>query len=111
MEALSGAAPEVKWSLFIMKHSDESDHLEQNLVRVFERPKDFLEGPDALRGAAEEHFVIVGAGIAGLTSALLLLEAGHRWCLGGAPGQGHRAGEQRQDRGPRPHPLRGGLVR
>ena len=40
---------------------------------------DQRKGPTAERKIAEEHFVIVGAGVAGLTSALLLLQAGHRW--------------------------------
>ena len=38
-----------------------------------------LKGPEADRKGPEEHFVIVGAGVAGLTSALLLLQAGHRY--------------------------------
>jgi len=55
-----------------------SDHLPQNLLQAFQKPQLFLEGPTAERKIAEEHFVIVGAGVAGLTSALLLLQAGHR---------------------------------
>ena len=38
-----------------------------------------MKGPEADRKGPEEHFVIVGAGVAGLTSALLLLQAGHRY--------------------------------
>jgi len=57
---------------------DASDHFPLNLLEAFKSPHLFLEGPTAERKRGEEHFVIVGAGVAGLTSALMLLQAGHR---------------------------------
>ena len=65
------------------------DHLPSNLAKVFTNPKMFLEGPKAVKKSEEKHFLIVGGGIAGLTSAYLLLQLGHK--VGGAessqPGQ------------------------
>ena len=52
-----------------------------HLIQVFMRPKHFLKGPLAKfkkNKMREKHFVIVGAGMAGLTSAYLLLILGHK---------------------------------
>ena len=56
---------------------DESDRLAKHLAQVFSQPTKLLEGPNCVHKAAQKHFVIVGAGMAGLTSAYLLLKAGH----------------------------------
>ena len=49
------------------------------MLRVWRAPADYLPGPDSkLANKAEEHFVVVGGGAAGLTSAYLLLKLGHR---------------------------------
>ena len=43
------------------------------MLQVFISPEKYLKGP-----AGPKHFGIVGAGAAGLTSAYLLLKAGHK---------------------------------
>jgi len=61
-----------------------SDHHPLHLRKVFMRPKHFLKGPLAKskkNKMKEKHFVIVGAGMAGLTSAYLLLKMGHKVTL------------------------------
>jgi len=58
-------------------YRDESDRLAKHLAQVFSQPTKLLEGPNCVQKAAQKHFVIVGAGMAGLTSAYLLLKAGH----------------------------------
>ena len=58
-----------------------SDHLPNHLLEVFLRPKNYLEGPLATRTKTKQkHFIIVGGGMAGLTSAFLLLQVGHKVC-------------------------------
>ena len=44
---------------------------------MFSRPTELLEGPNCVKKAPKKKIVIVGAGMAGLTSAYLLLHAGH----------------------------------
>ena len=49
------------------------------LAKVFNKPRKFLNGPwSEKKKSKEEHFVIVGGGIGGLTSAFLLLQVGHK---------------------------------
>ena len=55
-----------------------SDHFPYYLAKVFKDPKRYLEGPEAKVKTKQKHFIIVGGGIAGLTSAYLLLQAGHK---------------------------------
>ena len=43
------------------------------MLQVFINPEKYLKGPEG-----PKHFGIVGAGAAGLTSAYLLLKAGHK---------------------------------
>lgn len=45
---------------------------------MFQSPLRYLEGPNTNRDGSEKHFVVIGAGIAGLVSAYLTLEAGHK---------------------------------
>ena len=55
------------------------DRVPENMLRVWRAPADYLPGPDSkLANKAEEHFVVVGGGAAGLTSAYILLKLGHR---------------------------------
>ena len=49
------------------------------MFEVFKNPKSFLGGPTSkVNRTKQMHFVVVGAGIAGLTNARLLLEVGHK---------------------------------
>ena len=49
------------------------------MFEVFKNPKNFLSGPDSEVNKTEQlRFVVVGAGIAGLTNAKMLLEVGHK---------------------------------
>ena len=48
------------------------------MFEVFKNPKDFLAGPESDVNKTEKmHFVVIGAGIAGLTNARMLLAVGH----------------------------------
>merc|ERR1712142_21587 len=58
-----------------------TDHFPYYLAKVFKDPKRYLEGPEAKVKTKQKHFIIVGGGIAGLTSAYLLLQAGHKVTL------------------------------
>ena len=58
--------------------SDPTDHIPQYLLQVFVNPKKYLQGPSATKKIGRKHFAIVGSGAAGLTSAYLLLNAGHK---------------------------------
>ena len=58
--------------------SDLTDHIPQYLLQVFVNPKKYLQGPSATKKIGRKHFAIVGSGAAGLTSAYLLLNAGHK---------------------------------
>ena len=55
--------------------SDDSDHDPLNLLEIFKHPERFLRGPKSLE---KKHFTVVGGGISGLNSALLLLQLGHQ---------------------------------
>ena len=49
------------------------------MFEVFKNPTNFLGGPDSNVNKTEQMtFVVVGAGIAGLTNARMLLEVGHK---------------------------------
>ena len=49
------------------------------MFEVFKNPENFLAGPESNVNKTEKmHFVVVGAGIAGLTNAKMLLKVGHK---------------------------------
>ena len=48
------------------------------MLEVFKNPRRYLGGPHGVVRLDMKHFTIVGAGIAGITLALLLLELGHQ---------------------------------
>ena len=53
------------------------------MFEVFKNPENFLGGPTSnVNKTRKMHFVVVGAGIAGLTNARMLLTVGHRVCYG-----------------------------
>ena len=57
------------------------------MFEVFKNPGNFLAGPESNVNKTEKmHFVVVGAGIAGLTNAKMLLAVGHkvRYCIFGS---------------------------
>ena len=56
---------------------DETDFQPTNMVKVFENPEKYLQGPLADHYGKQEHWVVVGAGMAGLMSASMLLRIGH----------------------------------
>ena len=58
--------------------SEPSDHNPHNMMEVFQNPEKYLEGPNGHLRRGEKHFTIVGAGISGLTLALLLVQLGHQ---------------------------------
>ena len=69
--------------LFFLQNSEPSDHDPVNMFEVFKNPKNYLGGPTSnVNKTRKMHFVVVGAGIAGLTNARMLLEVGHRVCYG-----------------------------
>jgi len=57
---------------------DEDDHLPSHLAKVLESPQKYIMGPSSEMKGKEMEVVIVGGGISGLTSAYLLLNAGHK---------------------------------
>ena len=57
---------------------DETDFQSENMVKVFENPEKYLQGPLAEHYGKQENWVVVGAGIAGLMSASMLLRIGHK---------------------------------
>jgi len=57
---------------------DEDDHLPTHLAKVLEFPQKYIIGPFSEMKGKEMEVVIVGGGISGLTSAYLLLNAGHK---------------------------------
>ena len=64
---------------YLFYNSEPSDHDPVNMFEVFKNPKRFLGGPKSkVNRTKQMDFVIVGAGIAGLTNARLLLEVGHK---------------------------------
>ena len=59
--------------------SEPSDHNPHHMMEVFNNPERYLEGPNGhLRCGEKKHYTIVGAGISGLTLALLLVKLGHQ---------------------------------
>ena len=56
---------------------DETDFKRENMVKVFEKPEKYLQGPLADHYGKQENWVVVGAGMAGLISASMLLRIGH----------------------------------
>ena len=48
------------------------------MLEVFKHPERYLGGPHGILKQEQRHFAIVGAGISGLTMALLLLKLGHQ---------------------------------
>ena len=52
------------------------------MFEVFKNPENFLGGPTSnVNKTRKMHFVVVGAGIAGLTNARMLLAVGHNVCI------------------------------
>ena len=52
------------------------------MFEVFKNPENFLGGPTSkVYQTKKKHFIVVGAGIAGLTNARMLLAVGHHVCL------------------------------
>ena len=58
--------------------SEASDHNPHHMLEVFKNPQLYLGGPNSDVREGEKHFIIVGAGISGLTLALLLVKLGHQ---------------------------------
>ena len=59
--------------------TEPSDHDPVNMFEVFKNPENFLGGPNSkVNKTKRMTFVVIGAGIAGLTNARMLLEVGHR---------------------------------
>ena len=51
------------------------------MFEVFKNPEDFLGGPTSKVNVTKKmHYVVIGAGIAGLTNARMLLAVGHHVC-------------------------------
>ena len=59
---------------------ESTDHDPEFMLEVFKHPKDYLSGPSSNvdNSVPQKHFVIIGAGIAGLSSAYMLLDVGHK---------------------------------
>ena len=52
------------------------------MFEVFKNPENFLGGPTSNVNVTKKmHFIVIGAGIAGLTNARMLLAVGHHVCL------------------------------
>ena len=68
-------------NVLISDFLEPSDHDPVNMFEVFKNPENFLAGPESNVNKTEKmHFVVVGAGIAGLTNARMLLAVGHHVC-------------------------------
>ena len=64
---------------YLTNFLEPSDHDPVNMFEVFKNPENFLAGPESNVNRTEKmHFVVVGAGIAGLANAKMLLAVGHK---------------------------------
>ena len=63
---------------YFPNESEASDHNPHHMLEVFKNPQRYLGGPNGDLREGEKNFTIVGAGISGLTLALLLVKLGHQ---------------------------------
>ena len=79
IEVTTGVAPIELGMPFLPCCRQSSDHDPDNMLEVLKNPRDYLSGPRSLVNVTDpRHFLIVGAGMAGLSSAYVLLQLGHR---------------------------------
>ena len=79
IEVTTGVVPIKLGMPFLPCCRQSADHDPDNMLEVLKNPRDFLSGPKSLVNVTEaRHFLIVGAGMAGLSSAYILLQLGHR---------------------------------